>query len=387
MKIGLLLPSLLMAERFENRIFAQKELFFWLADGLVEKGHEVFAYCASGNHTKAQLISGNQSLEQNNYRSIKDKNVPANETLSYIRSQHEYEIELLQKAVVDASQKKLDVLHIYSSSWASSFLKLIPIPYLYTIHDPVPPADSLEYLRFQESLRGCFSMISHSQERLYQQAFGLKSYVVHHGLNLDNFHTAQDTKQSYAAFIGRYMPEKGIPDAIQVALRLQIKLKLATSPNYQETDYYKQEIKPHLQSGVITEAEFLTGVKKDVFLQQTKVFLLPIHWEEPFGMVLAESMACGTPVVAYARGATPEIIKDGETGFLVNPSEDDIRGNFIIKKTGIEGLCEAVERIYHMSESEYALMRKECRAHIVKHFSVDRMVENYEKVYREVSRK
>lgn len=99
---------------------------------------------------------------------------------------------------------------------------------------------------------------------------------------------------------------------------------------------------------------------------------------------MIESMACGTPVVAFARGSVPEIIKDGETGFIVNPSDDDIRGNWIIKKTGIEGLCEAVERIYSMPEKQYLEMRKACRAHVEKHFTVERMVDEYEKVYEEI---
>lgn len=99
---------------------------------------------------------------------------------------------------------------------------------------------------------------------------------------------------------------------------------------------------------------------------------------------MIEAMACGTPVVAYARGSVPEVIKDGETGFIVNPSDTDIRGNWIIKKTGIEGLCEAVERIYSMPEDQYRQMRRNCRAHVEKNFTVERMVDEYEKVYKEI---
>ena len=93
-------------------------------------------------------------------------------------------------------------------------------------------------------------------------------------------------------------------------------------------------------------------------------------------------MACGTPVVAYARGSVPEIVKDGETGFLVNPSEADIRGDWVIKKTGIDGLCEAIEKIYSMSEKEYQKMRLNCRSLVEKSFSASRMAEKYLKIYR-----
>ena len=102
---------------------------------------------------------------------------------------------------------------------------------------------------------------------------------------------------------------------------------------------------------------------------------------------MAESMACGTPVIAFARGSVPEVIKDGETGFIVNPSNTDIRGDFIIKKTGFEGLCEAVEKIYSTPDKEYKKMRLNCRAHVEKNFAMERMVDNYEKVYQEIIKK
>jgi glycosyltransferase involved in cell wall biosynthesis len=105
--------------------------------------------------------------------------------------------------------------------------------------------------------------------------------------------------------------------------------------------------------------------------------LFPIEWEEPFGLVMVESMATGTPVIAYARGATKEIIKDGETGFLVNPSDIDIRGNFIIKKTGQAGIQEAVERIYSMPDNEYARIRQNCRRHVENLFTIEKMVNQY----------
>ena len=98
-------------------------------------------------------------------------------------------------------------------------------------------------------------------------------------------------------------------------------------------------------------------------------------------------MACGTPVIAYARGSVPEIIKDGETGFIINSSEQDKRGDWIIKKTGIEGLCEAVEKIYSLSVEQYKQMRKNCRVHVETHFTVERMTDDYEKIYQQIIEK
>ncbi len=124
--------------------------------------------------------------------------------------------------------------------------------------------------------------------------------------------------------------------------------------------------------------------QKIIFYKKAKCFLYPLMWDEPFGYIFLESMACGTPVVAFARGSVPEVVKDGETGFIVNSSPEDIRGNFVIKKTGIDGLCEAVERIYAMPEEEYRQMRGNCRGHVERNFTVERMVDEYEKVYEKI---
>jgi glycosyltransferase involved in cell wall biosynthesis len=104
-------------------------------------------------------------------------------------------------------------------------------------------------------------------------------------------------------------------------------------------------------------------------------------WEEPFGLVFVETMASGTPIIAFARGAVPEVIVDGVTGFIINPSDEDIRGKWIIKKTGLDGLCEAVERIYSLSKDDYGKMREACRAHVENNFTMERMVKEYESVY------
>jgi glycosyltransferase involved in cell wall biosynthesis len=99
---------------------------------------------------------------------------------------------------------------------------------------------------------------------------------------------------------------------------------------------------------------------------------------------MIEAMACGTPIVAYARGSVPEVVVDGETGFIVNTTNEDIRGDFIIKKTGIEGLCEAVNRIYAMPRDEYMLMRRKCRMRVEEHFTSDKMASNYIDLYKKV---
>ena len=95
-------------------------------------------------------------------------------------------------------------------------------------------------------------------------------------------------------------------------------------------------------------------------------------------------MACGTPVITFARGSAPEIIKDGKTGFLVNPSDDDIRGNWLTRKAGFAGLCEAVEKIYSMEDEEYERLRELARMHAATHFSAENMAKKYLAVYEAI---
>ena len=123
-------------------------------------------------------------------------------------------------------------------------------------------------------------------------------------------------------------------------------------------------------------------------MQKARAFLVPITWEEPFGLTMIEAMACGTPVVAYNRGSVSEIIRDGVTGFIIDPPEADLQmkneklktkneSSWIIQKRGVEGLIEAVKRIDEID-------RAACRRHVEENFTVEKMVEGYEKVYQKV---
>jgi len=386
MKIGLVLPWLLMAKRFEDRIFAPKELFLWLADGLVERGHEVYVYSANATDTKARLIPGNAQLEAKDYISIKDIKKKPEEiaALTFARAQSEYEIELTHRAVIHANKHNLDILHVYLDNFAHYFAQFCKSPVVFTLHDPVFKENILERLRLSLFPNFNYIMISDKQKTTYESSLHFTStFTIHHGLEIRNF-SYTENPQNYIAIMGRILPEKGFEDAIQIATQLNKKLKLATSKNYLETAYFNTLIKPLLHSPNIEQMLYLQENQKNEFLGLAKAFLFPIKWEEPFGMVMIEAMATGTPVVAYAQGSVPEILKDGETGFIVNLSEQDKRGDWIIKKTGTEGLSEAVERIYAMPQEQYHQMRKNCRLHIERHFTTEKMVNNYEKVYREI---
>jgi len=185
---------------------------------------------------------------------------------------------------------------------------------------------------------------------------------------------------------GRIKPEKGFEQAMEVAQLTQRKLILSGDVRASQEKYFYDIIQPKIKinPNLIHFFGFVNHSMMDSFFERGKLMLFPIQWEEPFGLVMVEAMATGTPVVAFARGAVPEVIKDGVTGLIVNPSDKDIRGNWLIKKTGIAGLCEAVEKIYAMPKAEYQQMRRNCRQHVEANFTVEKMVAGYEKVYQKV---
>ena len=188
---------------------------------------------------------------------------------------------------------------------------------------------------------------------------------------------------------GRFIPEKGADAALLMAKETKRKVKLFGVIKHGHEDWFRNSIEQHAkdpenQTFVTLRADFERSQLIPHF-QRSKLLLLPTMLEEAFGLVFAESMACGTPVVTFARGAAPEVIRDGVTGFLVNPSDDDIRGDWVIKKTGFAGLREAVEKIYSMPAEEYARMRKACRERAVSNFSAEQMTKKYVEVYKQVS--
>ncbi len=216
-----------------------------------------------------------------------------------------------------------------------------------------------------------------------QQAPWLKRTVfIPHGIPVNNF-TFLETSQGTVYWVGRVPDDdpKGLQGAITVVTCAH--RPLTAYATFDHETFYTEHFKSQL-SGKITILPSEGNFYKNITPSQHTLLLYPIVWEEPFGLVLLESMACGTPVIAFAKGATPEIIKDGETGFMVNPSDDDIRGDWIIKKTGLTGLQEAVETLYNLPTQAYQTMRKNCREQVEKNFSIEKMVDKYEELYKTI---
>ena len=372
MKIGLLLPSVYMGNKYKDKIFAPKELLLNLANTLLDRGHKVFVYGAPGTKTNARLIQGHEELIQRDFTSPKFRGL---DRLSKLKNAHtatkiEYEIDLSVKAFLHARKEKVDIMHSYHDFMAHYINKLIPVPTVYTIHDPRPRAEHIAYWRFKHFKNDNYIFISKSQKRHYGRL--IRSIgVAYHGVDTNKFPFSQKGGD-YFAFIGRYIKEKGVVEAISAVKEAGVRLKMVGDDAYRVLPYYQTRVLPQLKKGIIEDETFIGEADRGTFLKNAYALLFPILWEEPFGMVMIEAMSCGTPVIAFNHGSVSEVIKDGETGYIVDPKE------------GARGLVRAIKKLRSLSLPEYHLMRNACRAHVEKNFTLQKMAEQHEKVYQKV---
>jgi len=347
-----------------------------LVEGLVKQGHTISLYCSTGSQTAAQ-----------NHIYICDPHLPK-ETVANIQLVYPYTLLQIKTLMSDIETKKYDIVHVnfYKTFLMSAFAKDLKIPIVFTVHG--------DYFNYPEMYE-VYSKIGQSANEHYiyvsnnALARGLvkqNASIIHNGIDMADFPPSFLGNQQELLWLSRLDPVKGAVEAMEIARKTKRPLRLSGFVDRKKfPDYYEQQVKPHLNENIIYEDSGTPGHKQQLY-QQSKAFLFPIQWEEPFGLVFLEAMASGTPIITYAKGAAPEIIKDGVTGFLVNSADTDIRGEWIIKKTGLEGLQEAVEQLYSLSADDYIAMRKACRAHVEMNFSTKIMAEKYEQMYQKVLR-
>jgi glycosyltransferase involved in cell wall biosynthesis len=242
------------------------------------------------------------------------------------------------------------------------------LPMLVTLHMPVENLhyQALQQLLNKEELRRVhFVGISQAQVKNFPDVFR----IIYNGVNLESFPYSRNFRDTFI-WIGRFVKEKGCSDAIKSAEKAKVILEIAGAPHDKnENDYFIEKIEPKISTKIIYK-DFVKDKQRSDFYA-AKAMLFTPKWDEPFGLTMIEAMACGTPVIAYNRGAVSEIIKDGETGYLV-PADS------------AEGLAQAITRIQSLSQEQYLEMRKNCREHIEKNFSFTKMVDEYLLTYQEI---
>lgn len=297
-----------------------------------------------------------------------------------------FELALISKAF--SMQDEFDLYHVNigDGDIVIPFAPFVSKPIVVTLHNIYNEDYTRRYFSlFNQYKHVHFVSASDSQRKILPDL----NYAgtIYHGIELEDF--AFDPKGGECMmWAGRAIPQKGADLVIQVAKEVKQPAKLfgVSKPEYQEwlqEKLQKAVSDPTLPASISLALDYERARLVPHF-QTSKAFLFPTHFEEAFGLVLVEAMACGTPVIAFARGAVPEVVEDGVTGFIVNPSDTDIRGDWVIKKTGLEGLCEAAERIYALSEEEYRQMRLACRKRVEQYFTVERMAGQYAQLYARI---
>jgi glycosyltransferase involved in cell wall biosynthesis len=246
-----------------------------------------------------------------------------------------------------------DLVHLNSFD-SLPFTKFIQQPIVCTLHHPHEPVLSAFYQRYPDVQ---YVSISHYQQ---QQEPMPRNRTIHHGIDLTQYRL-QENKQQYVSFIGRIAPVKGTHSAITVAQRAGIPLKIAGEVQPAFRDYFEQKIKPQVDGKFIEYIGPADLNAKNELLGNSMAMLFPIQWNEPFGLVMVEAMACGTPVLALRGGSVPEVVRDGVSGYICR------------------SVKEMAKRI-----PELRLAPASIRGYVEENFSLEKMVEQYANLYSEI---
>ncbi|OGH24454.1 MAG: hypothetical protein A3B47_01635 [Candidatus Levybacteria bacterium RIFCSPLOWO2_01_FULL_39_24] len=350
-----------------NRIVAD------LALGLTQKDHSVTIFGTADSYLPGVEIIGvvNKGLVE----------LPPTENPFYTDTAY-ITHDIMQVLTV---QDKFDVIHnhMYPEFLPLIAQKLFRKPLITTVHSQA----TKELAMAISDTKGTSRLISISESA--KKALGLEAAVIYNGIDTNLYVPNEASAKTYLFFIGRmskakangkFLDPKGAGNALEVAKAMGEDLKIVG--NVEDRKFYDEIIAPNLSDkiqfvGDVSSEQTLSREQMISLHQNAKAFLFPINWEEPFGLVMTEAMACGTPVIAYNRGSVSELVRDGLTGFVIEPEESESESRFVIKKKGMEGLIEAVKRIGEID-------RKACREHVLQKFSMEKMVDNYEKLYYEI---
>jgi len=334
MRIALLAPPFIPVPPTR---YGGTELFLArLAEGLTALGEQVVVY-ANGESTvpvevRALYPRSQWPIEGEVYDNLKDMN---------------HASWAMRDAAADC-----DVIHVNNVPGVI-MSRLARQPVVYTMHHPHLEGLSEVFRSVPEVHYVTISDFQRRQERLP------RIRTIHHGLDFRDYRY-QEEKEDYLAFIGRIAPVKGVHLAIAAAEKAGIPLKIAGEVQPMFREYFRQEVKPHLDGTLVEYVGEADLAQKNELLGRARAMLFPIQWDEPFGLVMLEAMACGTPVLALAGGSVPEVVRDGVSGYI----------------------CRSVDEMAERARS-LALPARQVRAYAEERFSLARMVRDYLELYRQ----
>lgn len=333
MKIAMLSP---IAWRTPPRHYGPWEnVVSLLTEGLVDRGLDVTLFATGDSLTKARL----QSVCPAGYEEDRSLNPKV--------------YECLHISALFEQGNEFDLIHNHFDFLPLTYSRMTSTPLLTTIHGFSSPSILPVFKKYDSRVH--YVAISEADKHPDLNYIA----TIYHGLDLKQF-TFQPNPGEYLLFFGRIHPEKGTKTCIDIARQADMKLIIAGI--VQDETYFRTEVKPFIDNRQIVFAGSAGPEKRNELLGKAYALLHPISFDEPFGLSIIEAMACGTPVIAINRGSMSEIIRDGETGFLVEDAKD---------------MITCLHRIR-------SLNRDSCRKSVEERFSVDRMVSDYAEVYKRI---
>jgi len=331
-----------------------------LTEGLVKRGHKVTLFASGDSKTKAKLVS---VVKKN----LSDLKIPL------LASGY----SILNLIETFSRQEEFDIIHSHIDKFDFIFRAHAKVPTISTLHNPIWPYPLLKKTKsgLYHDTEGVLSAYARFPKLPYIAISN--NYIKNCPIRLNFIKTIYpgvDIKrlkfnpkpEDYFVWLGRISPVKGLHIAIKIAKKLGIKLLIGGCPIREENqEYLEKEIKPHFSKKIKFLGEIKSDKEKSELLGNAKALIYPLLWEEPFGLVMIESQACGTPVIAFKRGSVEELVKHNVTGLVCKTEKEMIKA---IKK------IDNLERI-------------ECRKWVEKNFTIEKMVENHEKLYYQLIEK
>ncbi|MGZ4199877.1 MAG: glycosyltransferase family 4 protein [Thermoleophilia bacterium] len=317
-----------------------------LADALVEAGHDVTLFAAPGSRSCANVVTPLNRLH------------PEEIGASVVEADHAARaFGHIERAAMEG--RPFDVVHDHSGWVALAMADRLPGPVLHTVHGAFD--DNAKRFYAAHGAKAAISCISRAQAATRPKGLRVDA-VVGNPIDVGAWPTDQ-TKDDYLLWVGRFAPEKGAHRAIRVAKATGRRLVLAGPVQPGQEQFFAEAVEPHLDGDQIRYVGEIGGRRKLELFAGAYAFLMPITWEEPFGMVMVEAMAAGTPVIAFAQGSAPEVVEAGRSGLLVGDEE---------------AMAEAVDDAADLSPAE-------CRASVAERFSPEAVARAYERVYRAIA--
>lgn len=328
-----------LVERVPPKKYGGTErVVYHLTEGLVEKGHDVTLFASGDSITNARLVA------------------PISESLRLGRKMHSPVMVTMMMlgSVYEKMLKDFDIIHSHLEYLTLPYAHQADVPTVLTMHGRLDLGDSAAMLRSYPDM--AYVSISDSQRRPVEDINWVKT--IYHGYPTSCFEY-NDTPEDYFLYLGRFSEEKKPEEAIRLAKACNIRLKIAAKIDPTDRGYFEKKIRPLLDHPLIDYVGEVDEEQKGILLKNAKALLNTIDWPEPFGLVMIEALACGTPVIVRGCGSAPEVITHGKTGFICQTRLDFI---------------EAIHNIGQIS-------RKTCRAEFERRFSRECMVDSYEELY------